>query len=145
MQRIIKGAFAGLGVVVTHLSGMFTPLFYILIIFESADYITGIAAAIKNGGLTSREALWGFVRKVSYFVLVGVAFLFDLCIVETTARIGMTLEWRETFGIFAICYLISTEGISIMENLHELGVSVPILQKALKIYHAQISNRNIKD
>lgn len=144
-EKAVKGSVAGIGTIITYLSGNFTPLIYIMIIFEILDYMTGIVAAkINDGGVSSGVAMRGFVKKVFYFVLVGVAFGFDFVIVETTQVLGLDFEWPAFFGVLSVCYLLSTEAISILENLQELGIKVPFLTSALKIYREKISNKGDK-
>lgn len=144
-EKAIKGSVAGIGTIITYLSGNFTPLIYIMVIFEILDYITGIVSAKMSGkGVSSKVATQGFVKKVYYFVLVGVAFGFDFVIVETTSILGFDFGWPAFFGVLSVCYLLSTEAISILENLQELGIKVPFLTSALKIYREKISNKGDK-
>jgi len=139
-EKLLKGGWAGLTAIITYMSGAFTPLIFIMVFFEILDYLTGVASAQKNdGGVSSKDAIWGFIKKLCYFVLVGVAFSFDYVIVETSNIAGLNFEWPALFGILSVCYLISTEGISILENLAELGISIPFLTSALKIYKDKIS------
>ena len=144
--KAVKTGFAGFCAITAYLFGAFTPVVYIMVIFEILDYLTGIVAAVKtNGGLSSEAALWGFVKKLAYFVMVGVAFLFDFVIAQTSGRLGLAFEWPTAFGIMSVCYLTSTEGISIMENLQELGVKIPFLTGALKTYREKVAQKGGTD
>lgn len=141
-NKLLRGGLAGLASILTFFSGNFTPLIFIMVFFEILDYITGILSAKKtSGGVSSEVALWGFVKKTGYFILVGVAFAFDYVIVETTRIVGLVFDWPAVLGVLSVCYLLSTEGISILENLEELGIKVPFLTSALKIYREKISNK----
>jgi toxin secretion/phage lysis holin len=142
-ERTVKAGVAGISALLSYLGGIFTPLFFIMISFEVLDYVTGIIAAVKaEGGVSSREALWGFVKKVCYFILAGVAFLFDYAIVETAASIGIEYNMQPVFGTLSVCYLLSTEGISIVENLETLGIKVPFLTVSLKAYRDKVDTAN---
>ncbi|MDR1688411.1 MAG: phage holin family protein [Clostridiales bacterium] len=144
-EKTVKAGAAGISALLAYLGQIFTPLFFIMIAFEVLDYITGITAAVKKeGGLSSTEALWGFVKKACYFIAVGVAFLFDYAIVETAASIGIEYNMQPVFGTLSICYLLSTEGISIVENLETLGVRVPFLTSSLKAYRDKANSAQKK-
>jgi phage-related holin len=39
---------------------------------------------------------------------------------------------RFLLSALAVCYLISNEGISVLENLSEIGIEVPFLSKVVK-------------
>jgi toxin secretion/phage lysis holin len=117
--------------------GVFGIILWVLGIFSILDYTTGIASAIKKRGLDSRIALWGAVRKICYVVLVVVAFGVDLIIGYVAGMMG----WEMTFfplGKLSIIYLISTEAISILENLAELGVEVPLLSRGVRAFRDKI-------
>ncbi len=117
--------------IVGYMSESFTPLIFILVLFEIFDYITGIISAMEHGGISSREALKGAIKKVSYFFLVGLAFGIDYMIFQFGVEFNVHFAWNGVFGILSVCYLISTEGISILENLQEIGVAVPFLSTIL--------------
>jgi toxin secretion/phage lysis holin len=117
--------------------GYFGVTLWIMAVFAIMDYLTGIVAAIKNAGLTSQKAFWGAVKKISFFVLVGVAFGVDYMIDYMAGIIGWSIHFHP-IGIMAICYLISTEAISILENLAELGVEVPLLSRTVKSFRDKI-------
>ncbi len=140
-DNFIRGCVAGFLSIFAYLSGKFTPLILVLVIFMMIDYISGIISAIMSSeGLSSEIALKSIVRKLCYFLLVAVAFLFDFMISETTAFMNFDLAWTGVFGMFTLCYLISGEGISVLENLSEIGICVPFLTDALKKFKSKVSD-----
>lgn len=106
------------------LSSITTVLIYLIggwdIAFQSlcliiiADYITGIISAIKNKKLNSKAGLWGIVKKLLYFVMVGLAVVLD----RTTGSNG-------TIRSLVIYFLIANDGLSILENCAKIGVPIP--------------------
>ena len=95
----------------------------ILVAVVTIDYITGLGAAFVGKRLDSSIGSRGIVKKVSFFVLVALAHLID-------KGTGMSAPVLQTATIW---YLIGNEGISITENLGEIGVPIPeALTKALK-------------
>ena len=119
-------------------------LLWIMVGFSLLDYITGITAAVKNTGLTSQKALWGAVKKVCYFVMVTVAFGVDYLIVHAAGLIGFSVDLHPVCTL-AMFYLIMTESISILENLAEIGVEVPLLSRLTKVFRDKIDRANEKN
>lgn len=137
-NNLMKGGVVGIGTIITYVTGNFTPLIYLLFFFEIADYITGIYSAWQDENLSSTSAINGFFKKIFYFFLVMVAFGFDYMIHETSQLLGLTFQYPAIFGILSICYLLSTELISILENLEKIGIYVPFVTNALKTFKDQL-------
>ena len=145
MQGIaVRGALAGIWAVMTYYAGNLTPLFYLMLIFGMADYILGMAVAkwypaTPDEGWCSKVAIQGFMKKVACIFLVGVAWGIDFMILEADKTFNLPMEWGPYFGLFALCYLILTEGISILENAEKMGVHIPFLTSALKSFREKVS------
>jgi toxin secretion/phage lysis holin len=135
-DRLAKVGIAGIGAIISFLSDSFTPLLYIVAFLAILDYITGITVAWKNKELSSKKAIYGFVKKTLYFALIGVAFSFDFLIHQASTYMisEHIIELKPIFGTLALCYLISGECISILENLNEFGIKIPFLTDALKLF-----------
>jgi toxin secretion/phage lysis holin len=124
--------------------GVFGVVLWVLGIFSVLDYVTGIVAAVKNDGLQKHTAFWGAVKKICYVALVAVAFGVDLVIGYLASSFGWEIGFFP-IGKLAIFYLISTEAISILENLAELGVEVPLLSRYVKVFRDKIDKQAGKD
>ena len=122
-SNIIKTMLA-LGATTLHfLFGGWSLPMQILVAVVTIDYITGIGAAFVGKRLDSRVGSKGIVKKVGFFVLVSLAHLLD-------KGTGMSAPILQTATIW---YLIGNEGISITENLGEIGVPIPkVVTNALK-------------
>ena len=90
-------------------------LFYALLTFVIADYITGVMCGIMKQELSSDIGSKGLFRKVLIFMLVGIAHILDAMVIGT----GSVLRTA------VICFYISNEGLSIVENAAELGLPIP--------------------
>lgn len=138
-QYIVKGGLAAVGTIITYMANAFTPLIFILVVFMVSDYITGVIAAHMNEGISSGEAYKGAIKKFSYAFMVLMAFCFDFVIHQLTTDLGINFNYPAVFGVLSICWLISTDGISILENLLEIGVDVPkFLISGLKIFKGKV-------
>ena len=93
-----------------------------LVIMVIVDYVTGLMKAYVNGTLCSKTGLKGVLKKFMFFAIVAVATLID-----NLVHAGGLLR------IACIAFLISNEGISILENCDEAGIPVPqVLLKFLE-------------
>ncbi|MEL3987046.1 phage holin family protein [Bacillus velezensis] len=86
----------------------------LLLILSILDVITGIIKAWKLKQLRSRSAWFGYVRKMLSFMVVIVA-----NIIDTITNLNGVL----TFG--TVLFYIANEGLSITENLAQIGVKIP--------------------
>ena len=116
-----------LGYFVGGMDGMLTAL----IILMAIDYATGVMCAIADKSLSSAVGFKGICRKVLILMLVGIANIIDVNVVGS----GSALRGA------VICFYLSNEGISILENATHLGLPVPA---KLKEILTQLHNREEK-
>ena len=100
-----------LGYFVGGMDGMLKALIIMMVL----DYITGIMRAIVDKKLSSAVGFKGICKKVLILILVGIANIVDINVVGT----GSALR-----GV-VICFYMSNEGLSILENASYLGLPVP--------------------
>ena len=86
-----------------------------LLVFITADYITGIMCAIVDRKLSSETGFKGIFKKVIIFMLVGIAQMIDINVIKT----GSVLRAAVIF------FYLSNEGVSVLENTAHLGLPVP--------------------
>lgn len=134
MEYIYKAAAAAAGAIMSFFTGI-PIIMWVLIAMMTIDYITGLitgAMGVSNktegGGLSSRAAFEGILRKFMIVFVVLLAVLLDLAVqnsagVSFSAVTGATCLW-----------FIASEGVSILENAAEMGVPIPsVLLAALEI------------
>jgi toxin secretion/phage lysis holin len=86
----------------------------LLVLLSVADIFTGVIKAWKEKRLRSREAWFGYVRKMLSFLVVIVANVIDQI---------LGLNGVLTFG--TVLFYIANEGLSIAENLAQIEVKIP--------------------
>lgn len=134
MERVYKCVAAACGAVIAMLAGV-PPVMWVLIGVMTIDYVTGIICGVmgvspktESGGLSSRAALTGLLRKGMILLVVLLAALLDMAVranagVQFSAVTGATCLW-----------FIASEGVSILENAAAMGLPIPkVLQRALDI------------
>ena len=85
-----------------------------LFVFMVTDYLTGVMKAIVNKKLSSEIGFKGIFKKVCIIFLIGVA-----------VRLDIVLNLGESLRYLVIGFYIANEGISILENVGELGLPFP--------------------
>ena len=90
-------------------------LLYTLLVFVTADYITGVLCAIIDKKLNSKEGFQGICRKAVIFLLVGIAQMVDVNVIRNGSVIRTAV----------IFFYLSNEGVSVLENAAHLGLPVP--------------------
>ncbi len=135
MKKITEWLAAALGAVVSFFTGL-PPIIWVLVAVMSLDYITGILCGAmgkspktETGGLSSRTAFIGLLKKVLILIVVGLAAMVDYAI-------SMTAEIEFVAVTGACClWFIASEGMSVLENAAAMGVPIPkILLQALELF-----------
>lgn len=96
---------------------------HLLLLLMGLDIVTGIFKAIKNENLWSRKSLFGYARKLLILVVIILANVID-----------QILNMNGAITYATVLFYIANEGLSILENMAELGVLVPTnLAEKLKV------------
>ncbi len=111
----IRCVSVGMGAFLGKFVGDFDNLIYALVIFIVVDYITGVLCGIEEKNLSSIIGFKGIYQKVFIFLLVGLAHVLDANIIGGGDVIRTSV----------ICFYLSNEGISIVENAVRIGLPVP--------------------
>ena len=88
-------------------------LITISLIMIFTDVIVGYLKAIKNKKINSSISRDGYIKKIGWVIAIIFGFILDYLL-----SISLFLK-----GTSLIC--ITTEGMSIYENLNEIGVKLP--------------------
>ena len=126
----IQAAITVIGGWLGYFLGGLDGLMIALVIFVVLDYVTGIMCAIADKKLSSSVGFKGICRKVLIFLLVGVAHIVDLHVVGS----GSVLRGA------VVCFYLSNEGVSLLENSAHLGLPVP---DKLKDVLQQLHNKEV--
>lgn len=128
LQIAITGLGGWLGYVLGGMDGFLIAL----VVFMTIDYATGIMCAVVDKKLSSAVGIRGIFKKVLILMLVGIANVIDVHVVGTGSALrGAT-----------VCFYLSNEGLSILENTVHLGLPVP---EKLKDVLSQLHNREEKE
>ena len=130
--NIIQLIFTAVGGWLGYFLGGCDGLLVALVVFVTADYITGVMCAIADRKLSSEVGFKGICRKVIIFMLVGIAHVLDINVIAT----GSVLRTAVIF------FYLFNEGVSLLENAAHLGLPVP---EKLKDVLEQLHDRAEKE
>ena len=124
----LQMACAALGGWIGYFVGGMDGMLIALIVFMVLDYITGLMCAVMDKKLSSAVGFRGICKKVLILMLVGVANVVDIHIVGTGSALRSAV----------ICFYLSNESVSMLENAAHLGLPIP---EKLKSVLAQLHGR----
>lgn len=87
---------------------------HLLLLLMALDIVSGTLKAWKNKNLWSRKSLFGYARKVLVLVVIILANVID-----------QILGMNGAITYATVLFYIANEGLSITENLAEMGVLIP--------------------
>ena len=128
----VQIAITALGGWLGYFLGGLDGLLIALLIFAVLDDMTGVMCAVADHELSSAVGFKGICRKVLIFMLVGIGHILDVHIVGTGSALRTAV----------ICFYLSNEGVSLLENASHLGLPVP---EKLKNVLEQLHSRSDKD
>ena len=111
----VQIAVTALGGWLGYFLGGMDGLMIALIVLMTPDYVSGVMCAIIDKKLSSAVGFKGICKKVFILMLVGVAHIIDLHVVGT----GSALRGA------VICFYMSNEGLSLLENAAHVGLPIP--------------------
>lgn len=121
------------GAILSFFTGM-PPIIWVLVAVMTLDYVTGLLCGFlgkspktETGGLSSKTAFEGLLKKVLILIVVGLAALVDHAV-----TVSAGIEMAAVTGACSL-WFVASEGLSIIENAAAIGVPIPqILLKALE-------------
>lgn len=117
-----------------------------LLLLNSIDWITGTCKARLSKTESSMDGLKGILKKLGYWIIILVAFIigYDLTIIGI--ELGFEFDLAIYLGWLTVGMLVINEARSILENLTELGIAVPIiLIKGLAVYQNSLEDKFLSD
>ena len=127
----IQIAVAAIGGWLGYFLGGMDGMMIALIVLMTLDYVTGVMCAIVDKKLSSAVGFKGICKKVLVLMLVGVANIVDVHVVGAGSALRSAV----------VCFYLSNEGISMLENASHLGLPIP---EKLKDILAQLHDREDK-
>lgn len=128
----IQVAVTALGGWLGYFLGGMDGLLTALIIFMVIDNITGLMCAVADQKLSSAVGFKGICKKVLIILLVGVAHIIDHHVVGSGNALRSAV----------VCFYLSNEGVSLLENAAHLGLPVP---EKMRTILEQLHDREVRN
>lgn len=91
------------------------------------DYATGIVAAkYRSQTIDSYKGFRGIAKKICMWLLVLVGAIIDWLLKYASGTIGITLPFTFLVACIVAIWLITNELLSILENIADIGVPLPV-------------------
>ncbi len=116
----------GLLAIYTHFIGGRWPVFALFFALNAVDFYYGRRKAVQTGTLSSKIGAEGVRKKVSYWVVIIIAFSIGHILATSLGpELGVDLSFLHLIGWFVLAVYILNELTSIVENMLVLGYDVP--------------------
>ena len=90
------------------------------------DYATGLmASTYRSEDINSYKSIRGIMKKVCMWLLVVVGAVIDQLLLYASQTVGITLPFTFLVACIVAIWIICTEIISILENIKDMGVTIP--------------------
>lgn len=128
--------------VLTAIFGKYWILFVGFLVLNVVDYVSGSVRSWMEKTLSSEVGAIGIIKKVSYWVVIGLAFYVSIALVKIAEIFGFQADFLTLIGWITLASYIVNEARSILENLIQMEVQVPeFLIRGLKIADQRIEEK----
>lgn len=107
----------GVLAVFTYLFGAFDILIQGAFMFIVLDFTTGLVKAWYNGEVGSNKSRKGLLKKTMFLSMILIGHWLD--------KASLISDNGMSFRTLVLVFIIANEGISILENISEMGVPIP--------------------
>lgn len=122
MKEYLCAILATVGYLFIYLLGGWDVALQCLLLAIVFDYISGMIKAYQTKTISSKIGFYGILKKVGVLLIVMLGVLVD----RVTGNTGAVRT-------LVIYYFVANEGLSVIENLGQVGVPIPdSIKKALK-------------
>lgn len=125
-MKAIKVLFTAAGSVLSSLLGILYIPVMLMVGCNIIDYITGLMATSKRKDkISSYKSIEGIAKKITLWILVIVGALIDVLLAYTSETLGFVFPFRYMVACIVAIWIVCNELISILENVIDIGVSIP--------------------
>lgn len=126
-ENFIKAIITVIGSWLSAVLGILYIPVLLMVACNVIDYITGIMAAGNrtDGGISSYKSMRGITKKVTMWLLVVVGAIIDQLLLYAADTFGYQLPFTFFVACVVAIWIICNELISILENMVDVGISLP--------------------
>jgi toxin secretion/phage lysis holin len=130
------------GVVASMFGALAVPM-CLLVLCNVIDYVTGIVASkYRSQNIDSYKGFKGIARKIAIWLLVVVGCIVDEMLKYAASSAGINIGMSFLIACVVTLWLVCNELISILENISDMGVSLPpFLMPLVKRLKKQVEDK----
>lgn len=122
----IKATITAIAAFISSVLGILYVPVLLMVACNIIDYVTGLmAVSQRKEGLSSYRSIRGIMKKVCMWLLVMIGAITDELIKYAAQTVGVELPITFLLGCVVAIWIICSELISILENISDIGVSLP--------------------
>ncbi|MCI9441443.1 MAG: phage holin family protein [Ruminococcus sp.] len=136
----IKFGFAALLGFLSSLLGVLALPVSLVVACNIIDYASGLMASpYREQDINSYKSIRGICKKVCMWLLIVVGAIIDQTLLYASDIVGITLPFTFLVACIVALWIICNEIISILENVKDMGVSIPgFLEPLVKNIKSQV-------
>ena len=139
----IKTGFTAVFAFVSSLLGVLAIPVILMVACNIIDYATGLMASpYRSQDINSYKSVRGIMKKVCMWLLVIVGAVIDQLIAYAGNVVGYTFPFTFLVACIVAIWIICNEIISILENIKDMGVSIPgFLEPLVRNIKSQVEDK----
>ena len=125
-ENYIKAFFTGVFALISSMLGVLTIPVILMVACNVLDYATGLmASTYRSQDINSYKSIRGIMKKVCMWLLVVAGAVIDQLLLYASQTVGITLPFTFLVACIVAIWIICNEIISILENIKDMGVTIP--------------------
>lgn len=125
-ENYIKVFFTAIFALISSILGVLTVPALLMVACNVLDYATGLmASTYRSEDINSYKSIRGIMKKVCMWLLVIVGAIIDQLLLYASQTAGITLPFTFLVACIVAIWIICNEIISILENIKDMGVTIP--------------------
>lgn len=142
MEKVKMIIIAVWGALMSALGVLAMPVL-LLVFCNVIDYLTGVMAAkYRSQSINSYKGIKGITKKVCMWLLVVVGVVVDTLLQYAGDTVGIAVPFTFLVACIVAVWLVCNELISILENISDIGVTLPpFLQPIVKNLKQQVEDK----
>lgn len=146
-ENYIKAFFTTIFAFISSILGVLAVPVILMVACNIIDYATGLMASpYRDEDINSYKSIRGIMKKVCMWLLVVVGAIIDQLLLYASDTVGIAMPFTFLVACIVAIWIICNEIISILENIKDMGVTLPgFLEPLVKNIKSQVEDKAVVD
>lgn len=146
-DNYIKAFFTTIFAFISSILGVLAVPVILMVACNIIDYATGLMASpYRDEDINSYKSIRGIMKKVCMWLLVVVGAIIDQLLLYASDTVGIAMPFTFLVACIVAIWIICNEIISILENIKDMGVTLPaFLEPLVKNIKSQVEDKAVVD